>query len=250
MNTHKNFIERLTFFLLRPSYTTPNTPIKRKIRHSKSETWETNMKWNIRTFIACIVIGVFVIAWYLIYSPQSHADIAITVATVLGLALTATGTQIGIIAISKSHEATMMQYRLIEIKTNRKMAHEIYENILVPLQNVLNDINYLGESLFDDRKQNTDNNGGIVMPENLSPLLEEHGNTLKAKLNMIVLYVNKDSYQNLFNATIKLSKEIDLIIKHYNERTWTRSASESVIKSRELASKLYEDIIEHIKILR
>lgn len=129
------------------------------------------MKWNIRTFIACIVIGVFVTAWYLIYSPQSHADIAITVATVLALALTATGTQIGIIAISKSHE----------------------------LQNVLNDINYLGESLFDDRKQNTDNNGGIVMPENLSPLLEEHENPLKAKLNMIVLYVNKESYQNRFN---------------------------------------------------
>ena len=87
------------------------------------------------------------------------------------------------------------------------------------------------------------------MPENLSPLLEEHENTLKAKLNMIVLYVTKESYKDLFNATNKLSNEIDLIIKHRNERTWTWSESESVIKSRELASKLYEDIIEHIKMI-
>jgi len=101
-------------------------------------------------------MGVFVIAWYLVYSHQSHSDIAIAVATVFGLALTATGTQIGIIAISKSHEAIMMQHRLTEI---------------------------------------------------------------------------------------------DITIKHYNERTWTRIASESVIKSRELASKLYEDIIEHIKMI-
>ena len=144
MNTHKNLIERVALFLLSPSCPTVNAPLTRSIRHSKSETWETNMKWNIRIFIACIVMGVFVIAWYIVYSPQSHADIAIAVATVLGLALTATGTQIGIIAISKSHEAKMMQHRLTEIKMNRKMAHEIYENILVPLQNVLNDINYLG----------------------------------------------------------------------------------------------------------
>jgi len=143
----------------------------------------------------------------------------------------------------------MMQHRLTEIKMNRKIAHEIYENMLVPLQNVLNDINYLGESLFDDGKRKTDNNGNIIIPENLSSLLEEHENTLKAKFNMLVLYINKDAYKDLFNATNNLSKEIDIIIKHYNERTWTSNASESVIKSKKLASKLYEDIIEHIKMI-
>ncbi len=138
----------------------------------------------------------------------------------------------------------MIQYRLTEIEIHRKIAYEIYENMLVPLQSVMNDISTLGDSLFDNGKQKKDDNGKIVIPEKLPPQLAEHQNIFKAKTNMLVLYAHKEVYNELFNTANNLSKEIDVIITHYYDRIWSKNASESLVKSKKLASKLYADILD------
>ena len=148
------------------------------------------MKICIRFLAELLTISIVVVLWNLIYSGYSPSTIAVAVATVLGLSLTIVGTLIGIIAIIKSHKATIRQHELFNKEMNQKLAHEIYDNLLIPLQYVLIDVSNLIDSLLEQQKKS---NVNIMILESISTQLDGHANEFNAKLNMIILYADKEN---------------------------------------------------------
>jgi len=214
---------------------------------SKTFNWKYLMKKLVRILIELLILSIIVVILFLNEANYSNSDVAISIATVLGLVLTTVGTLIGIIAINKSHSAAMKQYDLLEREINQKLAKEIYDNLLVPLQHVLNDITSLGDSVFDKERRKDDGRGNIEIPEHIPPKLEEHANILNAKLNMLILYANDKEYTKQFETASGLSKSIDGILKSYNYREWTKETTSSLINSKKVASELYSNIVENIK---
>ena len=198
----------------------------------------------LSAFVAIISLGT--VLYYLKNNTFSHTDVAITVATILGLALTTIGTVIGVFAIIKSHDVTIKQSELAEREFNQKLAKEIYENLLTPLQHVMNDIQSLGDSLFIKESRQTAANGKIIIPEHIPPQMEEHANMLYAKLNMLILYTDKSDYQEHFEKAKSLSVSIKTILKSYNDRTWKKETSESLLEAKKTASTLYNNLVDVI----
>jgi len=206
------------------------------------------MKKSFYYLISAVGIISFVtVAFYIKDKAFTHTDVAIAVATILGLSLTAIGTTIGIFAIIKSHDVALKQNELQEKELNQKLAHEIYINLLTPLQCVLNDIQILGDSIFEIGTRQSDASGNVIIPEHIQPQMDEHANVFYAKLNMLILYANKSNYEDCFGKAKELSKSIKEIIKSYNERTWKRETSESLLEAKKIANTLYTDIIDIIR---
>lgn len=205
------------------------------------------MKSYIKLLIAYIILGIIVVFMFFFFSTYSHADIAITVATVLGLALTAIGTTVGIIAIDKSHEAAMLNYSLSEKMNESKNSHEFYENILVPLQHLGNDIKLFGDNLFYSPKDK-DDSGNLIMPP-IPQDMYKHANIFYAKLNMIVLYVDSSVYRDIMDKAKILADDVNNIIECYEKsRMWVSDDTARLVKARNNSDELYNILVNILHI--
>lgn len=205
------------------------------------------MKSYIKLLLAYIILGIIVVLMFFFFSTYSHADIAITVATVLGLALTAIGTTVGIIAIDKSHESAMLNYSLAVKMNESKNSHEFYENILVPLQHLGNDIKLFGDTLFYSSKDK-DANGNFIIPI-IPDNMYKHANIFYAKLNMLVLYVDSSVYRDIMNKAKILADDVNNIIDCYEKsRMWVSDDTARLVKARNNSDELYATLVNILHI--
>lgn len=144
----------------------------------------------------------------------------------------------------------MKQHDLNERDQNQKLAKEIYDNMLVPLQHVINDISSLGNSIFDNEKKNTDTNGNVIIPDHIPPMLEEHSNVLYAKLNMLILYLSPNEFESQMKVASALSSSVNRIVKSYNQRIWNEETTKSLIESRDVANNLYGCLVKDLRLLK
>lgn len=205
------------------------------------------MKILTRFICQLSIIGVVAVIWYVNKFGARPETIATTIATVFGFAFTVVGTIIGVIAISKSHKASMRHYELLEKDYNQKLAENIYQNIMMPLQKVINDISRLGDSVFLEKHQIKSDSGDVVVPVDTFLQLEFDVNALKAKLNMTILYADRLTYREIFILSKEMTINLEKIVSSYGDRKWTRETSEGLINAKNSTAKLYEKLIEMIE---